>query len=88
MRDGGMTMSQETLNSIPLLDFKLDKKLVAALEKSELDNKVYKQNAGAAQENVKHHKNLLIKLNKHVIPDHASLLIGLHENSELLNKNF
>ena len=88
VRDGGMTISQETLNSVPLLDFKLDKKLVAALEKSELDNKVYKQNAGSAQENVKHPKNLLNKLNNHVIPDHANLLIGLHENSEVLNKNF
>jgi hypothetical protein len=88
VRDGGMTISQETLFSLPLLDFKLDKKLIAALEKSELENKVYKQNAGEAQENVKHPKVLLNKLNNHVIPDHANLLIGLHENSELLNKDF
>jgi hypothetical protein len=88
VRDGGMTISQETLFSLPLLDFKLDKKLITALEKSELENKVYKQNAGEAQENVKHPKVLLNKLNNHVIPDHANLLIGLHENSELLNKNF
>ncbi len=83
-----MTISQETLFSLPLLDFKLDKGLIAALEKSELDNKVYKQNAGAAQENVKHPKILLSRLNNHVIPSHANLLISLHENSELLNKNF
>ena len=59
--------------------------LVLALEKSEKINKVYKQNAGAAQENVKHPKELLMKLNKAVIPEYADLLISLHENSEISN---
>jgi hypothetical protein len=68
---------------LPLLDFEVDPKIVAALEKSEKTNKVYKQNAGAAQENVKHPKDLMKRLNQSVIPDYADLLITLHENSEL-----
>ena len=39
--------------------------------------------AGAAQENVKHPKALINKLNHVVIPDYANLLISLHENSEI-----
>jgi hypothetical protein len=85
VRDGGMTLSLETITSLPLLEFKVDGEVVAALEKSEKTNKVYKQNAGAAQENVKHPKDLMIRLNKAVIPDYADLLITLHENSELSN---
>ncbi len=83
VRDGGMTISQETLMSLPMLDFKVNKKIVEALEKSELENKVYKQNAGAAQENVKHPRDLLVMLNCHVIPAYSDLLVGLHDNSEL-----
>jgi len=83
VRDGGMTLSLETLMSLPLPEFKIDKKIVSELEKSEKTSKVYKQNAGAAQENVKHPKPLIEKLNYAVIPEFAKLLIGLHENSEL-----
>jgi hypothetical protein len=85
VRDGGMTLSLETITSLPLLEFNVDGEIVAALEKSEKINKVYKQNAGAAQENVKHPKDLMIRVNKSVIPDYADLLITLHENSELSN---
>jgi len=83
VRDGGMTLSLETIQSLPLLQFEVEERLLAALQKSEKMNKVYKQNAGAAQENVKHPKDLLIEVNKCVIPEFASLLINLHENSEL-----
>jgi hypothetical protein len=85
VRDGGMTLSLETITSLPLLDFEVESALIAALEKSEKTNKVYKQNAGAAQENVKHPKDLMIRVNKAVIPDYADLLITLHDNSELSN---
>jgi hypothetical protein len=85
VRDGGMTLSLETIHSLPLLDFDVEDRLVSALEKSEKTNKVYKQNAGAAQENVKHSKDLMMKLNECVIPEFAALLITLHENSELSN---
>ena len=83
VRDGGMTLSIETLTSLPLPDFKINNKIVAELEKSEKTSKVYKQNAGASQENVKHPKALINKLNHVVIPDYANLLISLHENSEI-----
>ena len=83
VRDGGMTLSLETLLSLPLPDFKINKNIVAELEKSEKTSKVYKQNAGAAQENVKHPKALIDKLNHAVIPEYAKLLVSLHENSEL-----
>ncbi len=85
VRDGGMTLSLETIHSLPLLDFKVDAQLVSALEKSEKTNKVYKQNAGSAQENVKHPKDLLFAVNTCVVPEFAELLITLHENSELSN---
>jgi hypothetical protein len=83
VRDGGMTLSLETITSLPLLDFRVDPEIVSALENSEKTNKVYKQNAGAAQENVKHPRELMIRVNKSVIPEYADLLITLHENSEL-----
>ena len=83
VRDGGMTLSLETLMSLPLPEFEINEKIVSALEKSEKTSKVYKQNAGAAQENVKHPKVLIEKLNHAVIPEYAKLLTSLHENSEL-----
>lgn len=83
VRDGGMTLSLETLTSMPLPEFKLKKNIIDELEKSEKTSKVYKQNAGAAQENVKHPKALIDKLNHAVIPEYAKLLVSLHENSEL-----
>jgi hypothetical protein len=82
VRDGGMTLSLETLTSLPLPNFKINRKIVAELEKSEKTSKVYKQNAGVAQENVKHPKSLIDKLNHVVIPEYAKLLMSLHENSE------
>ena len=83
VRDGGMTLSLETLISMPLLDFSVSKKLVSALEQSEMTNKVYKQNAGAPQENVKHSKDLVSELNTAVAPEFAEILTGLHDNSEI-----
>jgi hypothetical protein len=85
VRDGGMTLSLETISTLPLLKFRTDSNLILALEKSEKTNKVYKQNAGAAQENVKHPKELMNHLNKVVIPEYADLLLTLHDNSELSN---
>ena len=83
VRDGGMTLSMETLLSLPLPKFRLDAKIIKALENSEKTSKVYKQNAGSAQENVKHPRSLISKLNNAVIPEYADLLTSLHENSEL-----
>jgi len=86
VRDGGMTLSLETILSCPLLDFKVSDSLIRRLEESETKNKVYKQNAGAAQENVKHPKTLISSLNKAVVPRFASLLTDIHDNSDLTSK--
>lgn len=83
VRDGGMTLSQETISTVPLLKFEVDEHLISALKRSEKTNRVYKMNAGASQENVKHPVELLNRLNRIVKPDHADLLISLHQNSEL-----
>ena len=82
VRDGGMTLSLETLLSVPLLQFKLSQNVITELEKSESTNRVYKQNAGEAQENVKHSQTLLVKLNNLVSPEYSKILTQLHENSE------
>jgi hypothetical protein len=82
VRDGGMTLSRETLKSLPFPHFKASSKLAQLLEASEIDNKVFKQNAGAAQENVKHPLALVLRLNKHVIPEFADILITTHNNSD------
>jgi len=86
VRDGGMTLSLETLMSCPIPDFEVNLKLVSLLEESEEVNKVFKMNAGESQENVKHPKALMTKLNKVVISDHAELLLELHNNSELASR--
>jgi hypothetical protein len=88
VRDGGMTLSQETLLSLPMPGFEVDLDLVASLEQSESTNKVYKQNAGAAQENVKHPVELLARLNRLVSPEYAERLLLTHENSEFVQGDF
>ena len=83
VRDGGMTLSMETIFSLPCPTFKIKNELILQLEKSEKTNKVYKQNAGAKQENVKHSRELLHKLNKLVTPRDYQKLIELHDNSDI-----
>lgn len=83
VRDGGMTLSQETLSSLPIPKFDIDYELIRELEVSETNNKVYKQNGGAKQENVKHPLELIDRVNNLVCPVHASTLINTHRNSEV-----
>ena len=78
-----MTLSQETIFSLPVPSFTVKKSLIVDLEKSEKTSKVYKQNAGAAQENVKHSMELVHRLNMLVFPKYASLLIYAHQNSDI-----
>lgn len=86
VRDGGMTLSQETIHSLPVPPFEINKSLVVALNNSEKVSKVYKQNAGSAQENVKHPMNLVQRLNLLVSPGYAGLLIDTHQNSDIQMK--
>jgi len=81
-----MTLSLETILSCPLVEFKLSESLIRRLEESETKNKVYKQNAGASQENVKHPKTLVTSLNRVVVPQFAALLADIHDNSDLASK--
>jgi hypothetical protein len=84
VRDGGMTLSLQTLMSVPLLgDFPTSPALVNRLELSEQTNKVFKKNAGSNQENVKHDSSLVAEINQRLFPDWADLLQSLHGNSEL-----
>ena len=88
IRDGGMTVSEETLLSLPVPDFEVDMDLVRVLEESEVSNKVYKLNAGARQENVKHPLDLILRLNDLVAPDYAHQLLLTHENSEFAQSGY
>ncbi len=88
VRDGGMTLSLETLKSLPLPIFEADRRLVLELEKSEKTNRVYKRNAGADQENVKHSALLIDKLNTLIMPEFREQLIATHQNSDLIQLRF
>jgi hypothetical protein len=83
VRDGGMTLSQETILSLPVPIFSVNASLIKSIAKSEKVNKVYKQNAGAAQENVKHPTELVMQVNQLIMPEFAEPLIRLHGNSDI-----
>jgi hypothetical protein len=84
VRDGGMTLSLESILSVPIPEFSLSKPLIKELKSSEDTNIVYKLNAGSLQENVKHDPDLISRLNTHIVPRYADRLILCHENSELI----
>lgn len=81
VKDGGMTLSEETLFTVPLIDFEIKTELVLEIENSETNNKVYKLNAGTKQENVKHPIKLIDKVNSYFCK--YNNLILCHKNSEL-----
>lgn len=83
VRDGGMTLSLQTLESLPLIDIKPNKSLISCLEESEKTNKVYKLNAGKMQENVKHPVDLIQRLTEYVLPTDSFCLSATHSNSDL-----
>ncbi|GHT16254.1 hypothetical protein AGMMS4956_18200 [Bacteroidia bacterium] len=86
VKDGGMTLSQETLDTIPIIDFVPDKNLIFALEQSEQKNKVYKLNAGSYQENIKHPIELIDKVTS--ILCNYRILSLCHKNSEMEFTNY
>jgi len=61
--DSSMSLTKRTLLSLPWIDFKYDNCIINEILDSEKINKVYKMNAGKLQENVKHSKDLVRKLN-------------------------
>ena len=84
IRDGGMTLSLETLLTTPVpKSIKINPQLSKQLEISESTNRVYKLNAGQAQENVKHSEALIYKLTQYLVPEFSELLTRTHKNSSL-----
>lgn len=84
VQDGGMTLAMETIKSLPVPKFKVRSELVAKLEHSETSNKVYKMNAGALHENVKHDLELVAEITNSILPKFSKILLKTHENSELV----
>jgi len=84
VNDGGMTISERTLLSLPLFDnLPVSKRLVAKIEASERTNRVVKRNAGKDNENVKHDVRLVHAVTKALFPKFADRLAALHANSVL-----
>jgi hypothetical protein len=81
--DGGMSISDTTIKTMPLPKFKVDKDIIQEIEHSETVNKVGKLNAGTINENVKHLPELVMKLNTHISPSYAKKLYDTHRNSVL-----
>jgi hypothetical protein len=81
IKDGGMTLSQETLDTVPIIDFVPDNNLISALEQSEQKNKVYKLNADEYQENIKHPIELISRITS--VLCNSAMLSLCHGNSEL-----
>lgn len=74
--------------SMPFPKFALDTDMMRMLVESEKVNKVVKLNAGSSQENVRHPRELVEKVNTLVAPKFRDALILTHDNSELLQLNF
>lgn len=87
VRDGGMTLSLETIRSLPVPSFRRNSKLIRLLSQSEMENIVVKKNAGNNHENVKHPRSLIGALNEAIIPSHSQELLNIHENSDLVQLN-
>jgi len=61
--DSSLSLTKKTLVSLPWVDFDYDQEIINRILRSEQTNKVYKKNAGKLQENIKHPKDLISKLN-------------------------
>ena len=67
--DSSMSLTKRTLLSLPWIDFVYENSIICEIVNSEVVNKVYKMNAGKSQENIKHNKELVKKLNSLFIPE-------------------
>lgn len=82
VNDGGMTISEKTLLSLPIMHkIPVDKDLLLKIELSEKTNRVVKRNAGKDNENVKHNPALIKEITNSIFPRFASSLALLHDNS-------
>lgn len=82
INDGGMTISEKTLLTLPVInEIFIDKNLLLKIEQSEKTNRVIKKNAGKDNENVKHDPSLVREINRCLFPRFANALEMLHSNS-------
>jgi len=82
VNDGGMTISERTLLTLPLIEgIEPDENLLLKIENSEITNRVVKRNAGKDNENVKHDPSLIKEINESLFPRFARALEVLHNNS-------
>jgi len=82
INDGGMTISEKTLLSLPIPDnIPVDPVLISKIEHSEFTNRVVKKNAGKNNENVKHNAELIEEINQRIFPKFAPAFKRLHNNS-------
>jgi hypothetical protein len=82
VNDGGMTISEKTLLSLPIPEkINIDESIVKDLEISEKENKVFKMNAGKLNGNVKHSFKLIQEINNYMFPQFANSLVRVHRNS-------
>ncbi|MBI4215547.1 MAG: N-6 DNA methylase [Parcubacteria group bacterium] len=82
INDGGMTISERTLLTLPIMDeISIEKTLLLKIEQSEKTNRVIKRNAGKDNENVKHDPLLVREINNYLFPRFVNALETLHSNS-------
>ena len=82
VNDGGMTISEKTLLTLPVInEISVSKNLLTKIELSEKTNRVIKRNAGKDNENVKHNPSLVKEITSGLFPRFASALELVHNNS-------
>lgn len=81
INDGGMTLSLETIRTLPLIDFEYPDNLIKEIEKSDTEDMVAHSNAGKIQENIKRSYNLLYEINNTIMPEYSNTLEKTHNNS-------
>ncbi|MBM2820566.1 MAG: hypothetical protein HW405_326 [Candidatus Berkelbacteria bacterium] len=82
VNDGGMTISEKTLLTLPVLnEIMVNKSLLTKIEMSEKTNRVIKRNAGKDNENVKHGSLLIQEITANLLPRFANALGLSHHNS-------
>ncbi len=82
VNDGGMTISEKTLMSLPIInEIAISNNLLTRIELSEKTNRVIKRNAGKDNENVKHDPALVREITESLFPSYASALELVHNNS-------
>jgi predicted RNA methylase len=67
--DSSLSLTKKTLLLLPWVNFEYNNSIIDELRTSEINNKVYKKNAGKLQENIKHSKELIKKLNLCFLPN-------------------